>query len=60
MFLRFMTVALDVSKGFGRNRSMFLIVVFLIKKSVYGEGGKAVWRGFFSGLGFRSFIFFYW
>ena len=36
MFLRFQRIALDVSYGFGRNRSMFLIVVFLIKKSVYG------------------------
>ena len=35
MFLRFQRIALDVSYGFGRNRSMFLIVVFLIKKSVY-------------------------
>ena len=32
MFLRFTTLALDVSDGFGRNRSMFLKVVFLIKK----------------------------
>ena len=32
MFLRFQRIALDVSYGFGRNRSMFLIVVFLIKK----------------------------
>ena len=31
MFLRFQKIALDVSYGFGRNRSMFLIVVFLIK-----------------------------
>ena len=34
MFLRFQRIALDVSYGFGRYRSMFLIVVFLIKKSV--------------------------
>ena len=32
MFLRFQKIALDVSYGFGRNRSMFLIVVFLIEK----------------------------
>ena len=37
MFLRFQRIALDVSYGFGRNRSMFLIVVFLIRKSVYIE-----------------------
>ena len=35
MFLRFHRIALDVSYGFGRSRSMFLIVVFLINKSVY-------------------------
>ena len=33
MFLRFQRIALDVSYVFGRNRSMFLIVVFLIKKA---------------------------
>ena len=32
MSLRFARVALS---GFGQNRSMFLIVVFLIKKPVY-------------------------
>ena len=37
MFLRFQRIALDVSYGFGRNRSMFLIVVFLIKKVCIGE-----------------------
>ena len=35
MFLRSQRIALDVYYGFGRNRSMFLIVVFLMKKSVY-------------------------
>ena len=35
MFLRFQSIALDVSYGFGRSRSMFLVVVFLMKKSVY-------------------------
>ena len=33
MFLRFQRIALDVSYGFGRNRLMFLIVVFLTKKA---------------------------
>ena len=33
MFLRFQRIALDVSYGFGQNRSMFLIVVFPIKKA---------------------------
>ena len=32
MFLRFQRIALDVSYGFGRSRSMFLIVVLLIVK----------------------------
>ena len=31
----FQRIALDVSYGFGRNRSMFLIVVFFIKKRVF-------------------------
>ena len=35
MFLRFQKIALDVSYGFGRNRSMFLIVASLIKKHVF-------------------------
>ena len=35
MFLRFQRIALNVSYGFGRYRSMFLIVVFLMKESVY-------------------------
>ena len=33
MFLRFQKIALDVSYDFGQNRSMFLIVVFLIKNA---------------------------
>ena len=33
MFLMFQMIALDVSYGFGRYRSMFLIIVFLIKKA---------------------------
>ena len=33
MFLRFQRIALDVSYGFWPNRSMFLIVMFLIKKA---------------------------
>ena len=37
MFLRFQSIALDVSYDFGRNRSMFLIVVFLIKKRVIND-----------------------
>ena len=37
MFLRFQRIALDVSYDFGRNRSMFLIVVFLIKKRVIND-----------------------
>ena len=40
MFLRLQRIALDVSYVFGRNRSMFLIVVFLIKKSVYLRSHK--------------------
>ena len=35
MFLRYQNIALDVSHGFGRNRSMSLIVAFLIKKESY-------------------------
>ena len=37
MFLRFQRIALDVSYDFGRNRSMFLMVVFLIKKRVIND-----------------------
>ena len=38
IFLRFQKIALDVSHGFGRNKSIFLIVVFLIKKHVFQHG----------------------
>ena len=37
MSIRYQKTALDVSYGFDQSRSMFLIVVFLIK--------KRVWRG---------------
>ena len=47
MFLRFQSIALDVSYGFGRSRSMFLVVVFLMKKSVH-------LRYFFEG--YRKFL----
>ena len=53
MFLRFQSIALDVSYGFGRSRSMFLVVVFLMKKSVY-------LRYFFEGYGiFLDHYFFF-
>ena len=46
MCLRFQKIALDVSYVLGRNRSMFLIVVFLIKeKSVYdGKSWSSLFR----------------
>ena len=40
MFIKFQRIALDVSYGFERNRSMFLIVVFLMKKRVYVKTAK--------------------